>query len=126
MIKEEYNVVTLSLPKPPSLNAFYAGKHWMIRKKHKESYSNSIKEALDKYDLFTAERFAVDVEYNARYDVDNAIICCKFVADYLTAHEYVLDDKPKIFFRQSTTFNPELNKNEFLCKLILYGYQTRE
>ena len=27
--------IDLDLPKPPSLNQYYAGKHWAIRKKQK-------------------------------------------------------------------------------------------
>ena len=32
----EYNEVTIVLPKPPSLNKWYSGKHWAVRKKQKE------------------------------------------------------------------------------------------
>ena len=119
-------VITLCLPKPPSLNAFYAGRHWTIRKKHKEQYNKHIGTEFDKYDLFTAEQFQVDVEYNARYDVDNAIMCCKFVSDYIKDNGYAVDDTPRYFVKQSTKYNNNLNKNEFLCHIKLYGYQLRE
>lgn len=120
------NEIVLYLPKPPSLNAFYAGRHWTIRKKHKESYNKSLTEALLNYDLFTTEQYALEVEYNARYDVDNAIMCAKFVSDFLKDNEYAIDDTPKYFIKQSTKFNKNLNKNEFLCRIKLYGYQLRE
>src|SRR6056300_960744 len=112
-MKLEYNEVTLTLPKPPSLNKWYSGKHWAIRKKQKESYSGYIKAELDKIDKFTMDRFKIDVQYNCRYDVDNAITCIKFVADYLRGDGYVSDDTTKYFFSQSTTFNQELKKDEF-------------
>ncbi len=124
-MKTEYNEITLTLPKPPSLNKWYSGKHWAIRKKQKESYSESIKEQLDSIDKFTMDRFKVDVQYNCRYDVDNAITCVKFLADYLRSDGYVIDDTPKYFFSQSTKFNPELKKNEFKATIKCYGYAIR-
>jgi len=125
-MKIEYNEVTISLPKPPSLNKWYSGKHWSVRKKQKESYSGHIKDQLERIDSFTMDRFAIDVQYNCRYDVDNAITCIKFLADYLRGDGYVSDDTPKYFFSQSTTFNQELNKDEFKATIRCYGYSTRE
>ncbi len=122
----EYNEVTLTLPKPPSLNKWYSGKHWAIRKKQKETYSEAIKDELQTIDAFTMDRFAIDVQYNCRYDVDNAITCVKFLADYLRGDGYVIDDNTKYFFSQSTTFNPELNKDEFRATIKCYGYSIRE
>ena len=124
-MKAEYNEIILNLPKPPSLNKWYSGKHWSIRKKQKESYSEGIKEQLESIDRFTMDRLKVDVEYNCRYDVDNAITCVKFLADYLRSDGYVIDDTPKYFFSQSTKFNPELNKNEFKATIKSYGYAIR-
>ena len=72
------------------------------------------------------DRFAIDVQYNCRYDVDNAITCIKFLADYLRGDGYVIDDTPKYFFSQSTTFNKELNKDEFKATIRCYGYSPRE
>jgi len=125
-MKIEYNEVTIILPKPPSLNKWYSGKHWSVRKKQKESYSGHIKDQLERIDSFTMDRFAIDVQYNCRYDVDNAITCIKFLADYLRGDGYVVDDTPKYFFSQSTTFNQELNKDEFKATIRCYGYSTRE
>jgi len=122
----EYNEVTLTLPKPPSLNKWYSGKHWAIRKKQKETYSEAIKDELQTIDAFTMDRFAIDVQYNCRYDVDNAITCVKFLADYLRGDGYVTDDNTKYFFSQSTTFNPGLNKDEFRATIKCYGYSIRE
>jgi hypothetical protein len=120
------NEIELSLPKPPSLNAFYSGKHWTIRKKYKDTYKAILLEAFERYDDFTADQYEINVEYNARYDVDNAIMCAKFVSDYLKDYGYVVDDTPKYFIKQSSKFNKNLNKNEFLCHIKLYGYRLRE
>jgi hypothetical protein len=125
-MKTEYNEVTLTLPKPPSLNKWYSGKHWAIRKKQKETYSASIKDELEKIDKFTMDRFKIDVQYNCRYDVDNAITCVKFLADYLRGDGYISDDTTKYFFSQSTTFNKDLKKDEFKATICCYGYSIRE
>ena len=98
----DYNEIQIKLPKPPSLNQFYAGRHWTVRSKFKESYWNEIKESLDSIDPFTMLRFSIYVRYNCNYDVDNAIICAKFLADYLRNNGYVKDDSPRYFFSQKT------------------------
>lgn len=125
-MKLDYNEITLTLPKPPSLNKWYSGKHWAIRKKQKEAYSSFIQSELEGIDKFTMDRFAIDVQYNCRYDVDNAITCIKFLADYLRGDGYVTDDTTKYFFSQSTTFNQELKKDEFKATIRCYGYSIRE
>lgn len=125
-MKLEYNEVTLTLPKPPSLNKWYSGKHWAVRKKQKETYSKAIGAELERIDPFTMDRFAIDVQYNCRYDVDNAITCVKFLADYLRGDGYVADDTTKYFFSQSTTYNKDLNKDEFKAIIRCYGYCIRE
>lgn len=125
-MKIDYNEITITLPKPPSLNQWYSGKHWSVRKKQKESYSGYIQRELEKIDEFTMDRFAIDVQYNCRYDVDNAITCVKFLADYLRTNGYVVDDTHKYFFSQKTTYNKELEKNEFKAIIRCYGYSIRE
>ncbi len=120
----DYNEIQIKLPKPPSLNQFYAGRHWTVRSKFKESYWNEIKESLDSIDPFTMLRFSIYVRYNCNYDVDNAIICAKFLADYLRKNGYVKDDSPKYFFSQKTEHDQDVEKNTFVAKIKCYGYQT--
>lgn len=120
----DYNEVKITLPKPPSLNQFYAGKHWTIRSKKKSEYWSYIAKELDSLDRFHMERFSIDVRYNCRYDVDNAIVCSKFLADYLRNNGYVDDDTPKYFFSQKTQYDPELEKDSFLVNIKCYGYKT--
>ena len=47
-----YTEVELVLPKPPSLNMIYAGKHWAVRKKYKDDYTKECKKQLAKLDDF--------------------------------------------------------------------------
>ena len=114
----DYYEIEILLPKPPSLNTFYAGKHWTIRKRKKAEYNASIEEALSSFDKWTMEGFALDVRYNCNYDVDNSIICAKFVSDYLTSNGYVRKDTPTYFTSQRTSFDSSLQKNTFCAKII--------
>ena len=77
--------IDLELPKPPSLNQYYAGKHWAIRKKQKDEYSKFCKEELEKYDAFTCETYEIHIRYHSRHDVDNVILVSKFLSDTLVA-----------------------------------------
>jgi len=125
VFKQEFVIIELLLPKPPSLNQFYAGKHFSIRTKHKEKYWKEIAAALEVHDKWSMEAFSIDVRYNCRYDVDNAICCAKFLADYLRNNGYVEDDTPKYFTSQSTTFDDSVSKDKFLaiikCKNIVFN-----
>lgn len=114
----DYCEIEILLPKPPTLNTFYAGKHWTIRKRKKAEYNIYIQEALSLYDKWTMESFALDVKYNCNYDVDNSIICAKFVSDYFTANGYIAKDTPTYFTSQRTSFDGSLPKNIFSVKII--------
>ena len=98
----------------------------MVRKKYKEEYWGHIEQALESFDKFYMEKFALDVTFNCRFDVDNAICCGKFLADYLRKYGYVKDDSPKYFISQSTSFNENLEKNTFSVKIKVYGFKTTE
>ena len=123
---DDYNEIEISLPKPPSLNHFYSGKHWTARSSKKNSYYSHIKKALDSIDAWTMDRFSIDVRYNCRYDVDNAIVCTKFLSDYLRNSGYVKDDTPKYFTSQRTQHDATLEKDQFLVKIKCYGYKVKD
>jgi len=118
--------IQIILPKPPSLNAYYAGRHFMVRKKHKEVYWKHIAAALTPFGKFRLERFSIAVRYNCRYDVDNAICCSKFLADYLRNYGHVPDDTPKYYLAQETRFDPSLPKEQFLVSIIPNGQRGAE
>lgn len=81
---------------------------------------------MDKLDKFSMDTMSIDVSYNCRFDVDNAICCCKFLADYLRNHGYIKDDSPKFFTSQSTKYDPSLDKDEFVAKIKCHGYRLAE
>lgn len=112
--------IILTLGKPPSLNQFYAGKHWTYRKRMGDEYKRKVKDALACVDPFTAVRFELRVGYNSRYDCDNSILCCKFVADALVEKGYVPDDSPKYYRKLVLYYDPELPKETYEVKIRYY------
>jgi len=113
--------IEIILPKPPSLNAYYAGRHFMVRKKHKDIYWKAIAAALTPFGKFRMERMSIAVRYNCRYDVDNAICCSKFLADYLRNHGHIPDDTPKYYLSQETRYDPSLPKEQFIATITAHG-----
>tara|TARA_R110001592_G_scaffold42649_4_gene138460 strand:- start:38 stop:415 length:378 start_codon:yes stop_codon:yes gene_type:complete len=112
--------ITLTLGKPPSLNKFYAGKHWTVRKRLADDYKRSVKDALDTFDPLTISRFELRVSYNSRFDCDNSILCCKFVADCLVEKGYVADDTPKYYSKLVILYDPDLPKDTYKAMIKYY------
>ena len=112
--------IDLNLPKPPSLNAYYAGKHWAIRKKHKDEYSKKCKEEIEKFDYFTFESYEIHISYNSRHDVDNVILVSKFLSDTLVSMGMVKDDGNKYYKRLNIKIDKDLPKDTFIVKLKCY------
>ena len=119
----EYVLIKLSLPKPPSLNMIYAGKHWTYRVKKKNEYKIACREELAKHDKFIAERIRIVIHYNSRLDIDNGILVSKFLADTLTEDGYIHDDKPKHYDRITIQFDESLEKNTYEVQLKCFGYK---
>ena len=109
--------ITLILPKPPSLNMIYAGKHWAVRKKYKDDYKAICCEALSEYDKFTAEEFHFNISYNSRLDIDNGILVSKFLADTLVSQGIVKDDSPKYYKQVKITYDKEIPKNTYVVEI---------
>lgn len=113
----DYTLITLELPKPPSLNKIYAGKHWAVRKKYKDDYKKICADALCEYDSFVAEEFYFDISYNSRLDIDNGILVSKFLADTLVSEGIVQDDSPKYYKKVSIRYEPNLPKNTYIVNI---------
>ena len=114
----DFTEIELILPKPPSLNKIYAGKHWAVRKKYKDDYKIVCQEALSKYDKFTCEGIRMAISYNSRMDIDNGILVSKFLADTLVAEGIIPDDNKKYYTEVKITYDGELPKDCY--KVILY------
>ena len=126
MSKQEYKEIDFTLPKAPSLNQFYAGRHYSVRQKYKKEYNAEIKNVFDQFDKFFADTYKIDLVHNTRYDCDNVIITIKFISDYLKDNGYVTDDSKKYFKSLSIRVAKDgevIEKNSISVKIKLYGYQ---
>ena len=112
--------IELNLPKPPSLNQYYAGKHWAIRKKQKDEYAKHCKEELERFDSFTCSSYEIHIRYNSRHDVDNVVLVSKFLSDTLVAMGIVQDDGNKYYKRLNIKIDKDLPKDTFIVKLKCY------
>lgn len=110
--------IVLNLPKPPSLNKIYAGGHWAIRAKLKNDYKREIEKELDKFDSFVLEAYSLDIAYNSRLDIDNGILCSKFLSDCLVGKGIVRDDSPSYFKSVRIWYDGTLPKNNYRVKII--------
>lgn len=123
---DDYREITIPVPKPPSLNALYSGKHWSNRFGEKSSFGKQIKQTLHDFDRFSASKISIHLRYNCRFDVDNTIVAIKFLADYLKSHGYIVDDTPKYFTAISSEYDNSLGKNEFIATIKCWGYKIVE
>jgi Holliday junction resolvase RusA-like endonuclease len=122
----DYVEIELKLPKPPSLNKIYAGKHWAIRKKYKDDYKKECIKELEKHDPFTCETFRLDIRYNSRLDIDNGILVSKFLADTLVSLGVVKDDSPKYYDKVSITYEKTIEKDSYLVTIRCTEFKILE
>ena len=78
--------------KVPSLNAFYASKHWTVRVKAKTKHCQEVMLQLAAYDLQQITDVQILCKVNYRYDIDNAIMAVKFALDAFKTWGGVKDD----------------------------------
>ena len=81
--------------KVPSLNAFYASKHWTVRKNAKDKHCDEVLAQLYTMDCVPIHQVHITCLVNYRYDVDNAIMAVKFALDAFKTWGGVKDDSPK-------------------------------
>ena len=81
--------------KVPSLNAFYASRHWTVRKKAKDLHSDEVLAQLYAYDCEQINDVHIHCKVNYRYDIDNAIMAVKFALDTFKTWGGVKDDSRK-------------------------------
>lgn len=128
MIQSQFDLDFL-LPKPPSLNTVYAGKHYAVRQKYKKEYFNEIREVFQQFDEFRADTFQIHLRHNTRLDCDNLILAIKFLSDYLVSEEMVANDNKKHFKKMSICVaddEDEVPKNYIKVKIILGNYECND
>ena len=113
-------VIILEVGKVPSLNSFYASKHWIVRKKAKDKFKAELLEQLEQYDKITFKKVIVRLETNLGYDIDNCIMAVKFGMDALKDWGGIEDDTKKYFPKLTIIHNSELEKNT--SKLFFTGH----
>lgn len=119
----DYVEVELVLPKPPSLNKIYAGKHWAVRKKYKDDYKQECQKELAKLDNFICSRIHLFITYNSRLDIDNGILVSKFLADTLVSEGIIQDDNPKHYDKVTIKYDENVPKNNYIVKIKCFDYQ---
>ena len=112
-------VIILEVGKVPSLNSFYASKHWIVRKKAKDKFKAELLEQLEQYDKIQFKKVIVRLETNLGYDIDNCIMAVKFGMDAFKDWGGIADDTKKHFPKLTIVHNPELEKNT--SKLFFNG-----
>jgi len=116
--------IELTLPKPPSLNAYFNSKHWAIKVKYKKEYTKYCEEQIALYDAFTCSSYEIHIRYHSRHDVDNIILVSKFLSDTLVAKGIVKDDGNKYYKRLNIKIDKDLPKDTFLVTLRCTDFKT--
>jgi hypothetical protein len=111
--------ISVEVGKVPSLNSFYASKHWIVRKKAKDKFKSEILEQLNQYDKVEFKQVNVRLETNLGYDIDNCIMAVKFGMDAFKDWGGIADDTKKYFPKLTIVHNPDLEKN--ISKLFFTG-----
>lgn len=103
--------ISVEVGKVPSLNAFYASKHWIVRKKAKDKFKEEILAQLNQFDPVQFQEIKVKAEVNYRYDVDNSIMAVKFALDAFKEWGGIEDDSSRYVRGVTIIFNPDLPKD---------------
>ena len=109
----------ITIGKVPSLNQFYAGGHWMIRKKAKDKFAAEVSEQLDTYDKVVLKTLNVRCASNYRYDLDNSILAVKFALDAFRRWGGIEDDSTKFLDKIIMVHDPTVEKAT--AKITLSG-----
>jgi hypothetical protein len=103
--------ISVEVGKVPSLNSFYASKHWIVRKKAKDKFKGEILDQLKGFDPVRFEKVIIRAEVNYRYDIDNCIMAVKFAMDAFKDWGGVEDDSPKYFKKLIIIQNTDIQKD---------------
>ena len=88
----EYKV---TIPKPVSLNKFYAGMHWTQRASMKNDIRDIVAMQMEGVPVIPICDVSVTCLSNVKFDLDNTIPSVKFVLDVLVELGYIPNDSKK-------------------------------
>jgi len=113
--------ISVEVGKVPSLNSFYASKHWIVRKKAKDKFKGEILDQLKGFDPVRFEKVIIRAEVNYRYDIDNCIMAVKFAMDAFKDWGGIPDDTKayvcKVTIEDDSTLPKDTSKVFFIPRL---------
>lgn len=111
-----------------SLNDFYSGKHWYMRKRIKDKYGKIFNELTDSSEIEWMNEFMIVAFYNSRHDVDNVIGLEKILLDSIKQGKdnsgeiirqgYCIDDSRKYYKGVCIFYDEDLPLNAFEFLII--------
>lgn len=111
--------ISVILSKVPSLNQFYASKHWIVRKKAKDKFTEEVLTQLAAYDKTRFQTITATLRHNYGYDNDNCIMAIKFALDALRKWGGIEDDNTNFVTKVTISRDHEITKNT--GKVIFFG-----
>jgi hypothetical protein len=103
--------IHLQMTKIPSLNQFYASKHWSARLKDKKIVGDYVRLQLDQYEKIRFEKMEVVFYVNYRMDLDNCIMGIKFALDAFKDWGGIPDDTKKYVQKVSIVYDKNQPKD---------------
>ena len=111
--------ISVTLSKVPSLNQFYASKHWIVRKKAKDKFTEEVLTQLAAYDKTRFQTITATLRHNYGYDNDNCIMAIKFALDALLKWGGIQDDNTNFVTKITISRDHEIEKNT--GQVIFFG-----
>lgn len=111
--------ISVTLSKVPSLNQFYSSKHWIVRKKAKDKFTEEVLTQLATYDKTRFKTITATLRHNYAYDNDNCIMAIKFSLDALRKWGGIEDDNTNFVTKITISRDREIMKNT--GKVIFFG-----
>ena len=111
--------IKVVLSKVPSLNQFYASKHWIVRKKAKDKFTEEVLAQLATYDKTRFTTITATLRHNYGYDNDNCIMAIKFALDALRKWGGIQDDNTNFVTKVTIYRDHEIEKNT--GQVIFFG-----
>lgn len=108
-----------------SLNKFYSSPHWTVRSREKNFWKDLFSRIPIKYTPPINE-FQITLKYNSRLDVDNTILHCKFLIDYLRSIDIIIDDTKKYYKGLHIEPDESMGKKHYILTLEILSYATEK
>lgn len=111
--------IKITMSKVPSLNQFYSSKHWIVRKKAKDKFTEEVLTQLAAYDKTRFQTITATLRHNYGYDNDNCIMAIKFALDALRKWGGIQDDNTNFVTKVTISRDHEIEKHT--GQVIFFG-----